>query len=140
MTDKKIDWVVFSRQTIDTHTNQRYTHHSTRPNKHIKKRKTQREERRMGNRSTNNETQPAHTIIPLFLLTNKKPTNNRKETALGCECLTYCLLVSHPPSFSLLLNNLAKKQRQTDRMALMASPSFLTVFFFVVSLFSWFYQ
>ena len=84
VTDKKIAWVVFSRQTIDTHTNQHYTHHSTRPNKHIKKRKTQREERRIGNHSTNKQRDSAsqhnHPSLPPC---QRKTNKQQKLNSLG---------------------------------------------------------
>ena len=53
-------------------------------------------------------------FIPLFLLANEKPTNNRKETALGCECLTYCLLVS-PPTFLLAPSQQLGQEATTNR-------------------------
>ena len=118
VTDKKIAWVVFSRQTIDTHTNQHYTHHSTRPNKHIKKRKTQREERRMGNRSTNKQrdsmrlSQPTLSSLSSSLPTKNQQTTEKKQPWGVSVLLTACLC---PSTFLLAPSQQLGQEATTNR-------------------------
>ena len=106
VTDKKIAWVcIFSSDHRYTHKPTLHTPLYTTQQAHQEEEDTKKREKdgkpfyKQAKRLR--ETQQANTIIPLFLLDNEKPTNNRKETALGCECLTYCLLVPiHLPSRS----------------------------------------
>ena len=129
VTDKKIAWVVFSRQTIDTHTNQHYTHHSTRPNKHIKKRKTQREERRMGNRSTNKQrdserlSQPTLSSLSSSLPTKNQQTTEKKQPWGVSVLLTACLCPTHLPSRSFSTTWPRSNDKQTGWLSWHLLPS-----------------
>ena len=126
MTDKKIAWVVFSRQTIDTHPNQRYTHHSTRPNKHIKKREDTKRREKDGKpfyKQTMRLSQPTLSSLSSSLPTKNQQTTEKKQPWGVIVLLTACLCPTHLPSRSFSTTWPRSNDKQTGWLSWHLLPS-----------------